>query len=133
VTTSRESVEPRAERSFPADVTSAEAARRFVEAVLVEWRCEGFRDDALLLISELVTNAVTHAASECRVAISHLDGGIRFEVHDLDRAHIPVALPLDITSHHGRGLLIVDRTADLWGSEPTHDGKVVWFELRQPR
>ena len=124
---------PRAERSFPAEVARAEAARRFVEDVLVEWRCEGFRDDALLLVSELVTNAVTHALSPCTVVVEHLDGGIRFEVHDHDRRHLPVPQPFSTTSHHGRGLLIVDKMSSLWGSEPTDEGKVVWFELTPRR
>lgn len=121
--------QPRASRSFPADVASAEAARRFVESVLSKWGCEVFRDDAVLLVSELVTNAVTHAESACDVVVVHENRGIRIEVSDSDRHHDPVQQPLDLASPDGRGLLIVDRVADAWGTSHHDDGKIVWFQL----
>ncbi|WP_195210413.1 ATP-binding protein [Actinomarinicola tropica] len=119
----------RATRSFPADVASAEAARRFVESVLHRWGCDGFRDDALLLVSELVTNAVVHARSGCEVVVVHESLGVRVEVSDQDRHHDPVQQPLDLVSPHGRGLLIVDRVATAWGTVHEDGGKRVWFQL----
>lgn len=121
--------ELRAERAFPATVTSASAARRFVDSVLAGWGCESLRDDALLLVSELVTNAATHADSACQVVLRHLPDRLRVEVHDGDARHQPVPQPYDVTAQHGRGLLIVDRVAARWGTDHRGDGKVVWFEL----
>lgn len=124
--------EPRAERSFPADVASAASARRFVETTLARWGCEDFRDDALLLVSELVTNAATHANSSCDVVVTHLADGIRIEVQDHDASHAPVQQPFDVTAQNGRGLLIVERVAAEWGTEMRPSGKVVWFVLDPP-
>jgi anti-sigma regulatory factor (Ser/Thr protein kinase) len=124
-----DSEEPTAQRSFPADVASAASARRFTEAVLSRWGCDGFRDDALLLVSELVTNAATHANSSCEVIISHAAERLRIEVRDHDPRHVPVQQPFDVTAQHGRGLLIVERVAADWGTRSGPEGKVVWFEL----
>lgn len=127
--TTRATEQRRAEKTFPPDVTSAGAARRFVASVLADWSCDHLREDAVLLVSELVTNACIHADSHSTVVVTATDDGVRIEVHDSDQAHPPVQQPMSTTAVHGRGLLIVDRVATDWASERTTGGKVVWFVL----
>lgn len=89
----------------------------------------GAADDAELLVSELVTNAVLHARSAMRVTVDRRDGALRVSVSD--RSPVPPRLrdygPDAVT---GRGMLLVDRLARSWGVERHQDeGKQVWFEL----
>ena len=84
-------------------------------------------DDLQLVISELVTNAVVHAGTRLRLVI-HFDGRrVVTEVFDADaRLPTPAASPDDVG---GRGLMLVDRLSDRWGSESFTHGKRVWAEL----
>ena len=86
------------------------------------------RGDLLLVISELVTNAVVHAASTSEVLASFDDGRIRLEVADLHRGP-PVELAAgDGNELGGWGLRLVAAVTDGWGWSPTVTGKVVWTE-----
>jgi anti-sigma regulatory factor (Ser/Thr protein kinase) len=83
-------------------------------------------DDAALVVSELVTNAVRHTDS-APVVVAQLDGSrLRIEVHDHSRQP---ATPVTRPDGGGLGLHIVARLADSWGCEPTPTGKYVWAEL----
>ncbi|TMK98890.1 MAG: ATP-binding protein [Actinobacteria bacterium] len=82
---------------------------------------------AELLTSELAANSVRHACSEFEVAIDSRDA-IRIEVSDSGEGRPTVLYPPPRTPS-GRGLQIVERTADAWGVRPTPDGKAVWFRL----
>ena len=84
-----------------------------------------FRDDALLVVSELVTNVVIHTASNSVVTASFDDHRLRIEVHDCD-PRAPVAGLGSADS--GTGLPILEAHCDLWGWEPTALGKRVWTE-----
>jgi anti-sigma regulatory factor (Ser/Thr protein kinase) len=81
-----------------------------------------------LLVSELVTNAVTHAKTPCRVAAALKPRGLRVEVSD-GSGHEPLLVPESTDVESGRGLLIVNELSAAWGWEFTAVGKVVWFEL----
>jgi anti-sigma regulatory factor (Ser/Thr protein kinase) len=85
------------------------------------------REDALLVLSELVTNAVVHAHSDPVVAAMFDDGRLRIEVHDRDqsRPHITSSTGSD----GGFGLRIVAAATDAWGSQITASGKHVWAEM----
>ncbi len=84
-------------------------------------------DDAVLVLSELVTNAVLHAGGADRITVDCRDGSIRIDVHDgaTDAARVPDVAP----EVGGRGLRIVEALAERWGSDPLDAGKVVWAEL----
>lgn len=90
-------------------------------------------DDALLVISELVTNVIAHTVSdrvECRLYIGA--GHLRLEVEDQIRAHtLPAPRTPDPESQGGRGLLLVGAVSSAWGVKdaPHGPGRIVWAEL----
>ena len=81
-----------------------------------------------LLVSEVVTNALKHAAGAPRIEAQLTPQVIRVAVYDAEPA-LPVHREPDEDSPGGRGLHLLDRLASRWGAEPTEAGKVVWFEL----
>lgn len=84
-----------------------------------------------LLTSELVTNAVCHAHTDIEVKVVVDQNAVNVMVRDHSTSPpAPTRPPLDATN--GRGLQIVEELSSNWGSEPTEDGKVVWFELTVP-
>jgi anti-sigma regulatory factor (Ser/Thr protein kinase) len=84
--------------------------------------------DAVLLVSELVTNAVVHAPGPIELCASEVDDTLRVEVHDSS----PVLPCLRTPNGGGWGLQLVAAMATGWGSSCTDgDGKVTWFELRR--
>jgi anti-sigma regulatory factor (Ser/Thr protein kinase) len=87
---------------------------------------------AVLITSELVTNAVVHPAHQNGAAIGlrigTSEGRIRIEVSDSGRGFEPGALTRDDNSVGGRGLVVVDRGATRWGTS-NNDRFLVWFEL----
>ncbi|MGW2231086.1 ATP-binding protein [Streptomyces formicae] len=96
-------------------------------------------DTARTLVSEIVTNAVTHTGSPTiDLETVVLCDGVRVVVYD-DRAAAEPLAALDVSrdSERGRGLLLVQALADNWGvgpaARPRGNGKNVWFELRQDR
>lgn len=105
---------------------SVRRARRMALGVLAGAGTSG--DDAVLLLSELATNAVIHAASRFRVTIRRRDDRLRVEVADGSRA-VARRQRFSSTSGTGRGLALVDDIADRWGVDEREDGKTVWFEL----
>lgn len=106
--------------------TAPATARRAVEAWLENVECDGpSSQDALLVVSELVTNAVMHAVSDSVVVASFDDHRLRIEVHDRDRRAPALATGAAVG---GFGLTIVDAVCDAWGWEPTDYGKRVWTE-----
>jgi anti-sigma regulatory factor (Ser/Thr protein kinase) len=117
-----------ASASFPAAPWAPRAARRFVARAMRELGCAALVDDAAIVVSELTTNAVTHAGSPFTVAVTTHGSGVRISVHD--RSCEPIvprkATKLDTS---GRGLRLVAALAGCWGSEVLPDGKIVWADL----
>ncbi|MGZ4436527.1 MAG: response regulator [Nocardioides sp.] len=117
---------------LPQSPTSAATARKFVTQTVVDWDLAPLLDDALLVASELATNAVTHADSPCRIRLSLKESSLRIDVIDMG-AGTPEPQPESFTEEHGRGLLLVDALATAWGLETVPgEGKVVWAELARP-
>jgi anti-sigma regulatory factor (Ser/Thr protein kinase) len=88
-------------------------------------------DDAVLVLSELVTNAMAHAGAGCRVVMQHDDDRLRLEVRDPSPSP-PVIAVVRPHDSRGRGLHVVDAVTGAWGWEPTVDGKRVWANLDAP-
>jgi DNA-binding NarL/FixJ family response regulator len=108
---------------------SPSVARQFVNDTLRKWSCDSIIDDALLVVSELVTNAVTHAASTCRLVLRLAPGVLRIEVAD-NGTGSPEPQSLDLQRASGRGLMIVSAMSTAWGIDPVEgEGKSVWAEL----
>lgn len=113
--------------SLPVDAGSAGAARRLLRMAL-DGHQPAATEDAVLMISELVTNAVRHTRALLLVLITVHGHMLRVDVSD-DNPALPVAPSPEHYATNGRGLRIVDTLADRWGITPTADGKTVWFEI----
>jgi serine phosphatase RsbU (regulator of sigma subunit)/anti-sigma regulatory factor (Ser/Thr protein kinase) len=125
----------RVHATFPPAVSSVSAARGFVRRILTGWGAGTVVDDAVLLVSELVTNAIVHAGTETEVACSRLDGAVRVEVSDRhpSRTLPSPTLGQDATdSEGGRGLFLSATLASAWGVQYTPAAKQVWFALDLP-
>ncbi|MFI6951010.1 ATP-binding protein [Streptomyces sp. NPDC050422] len=121
---------------MPALRTSARSARDTVRERLRAWKLPGDTCcDAVLLVSELTTNAVLHTGSGhllCGLTLSGDERRLRIELHD--EGSTPVRPPehrAGAGEEGGRGLFIVRQIADSWGSARSTraEGKVVWAEL----
>lgn len=110
------------------DVVAPAVARTFVSRTLRLWGCTQLEEVASLLTSELVTNAVLHAATGIALRLSFDGSELRVEVRD-GSSELPKTLPINPHSEHGRGLWIIKNLSREWGSIPTPEGKVVWFAL----
>jgi anti-sigma regulatory factor (Ser/Thr protein kinase) len=92
------------------------------------------REDVLLLVTELVTNAVRHAGAgperPVRVDVRRWPRRVRVEVADPGSGFTPAAGLRRIRDHPGGwGLFLVDRISDRWGVEQATPGNCVWFEI----
>ena len=119
---------------LPATPMAPRLARRHLAAVGADWP-EDLRDLAVLLTSELVTNAVRYGHGTVRLAVDDRRDRVRIGVTDANPEPARSPGPADATAERGRGLGILDRLAARWGCAPTPGaaGKTVWFDLdREP-
>lgn len=90
-------------------------------------------DDVLLLVSEVVANACLHGGGPTALRLHCDDERLRIEVSDGNPAPpVPVRERSRPGQPGGHGLLIMDRLARSWGSQPEPDGKSVWVEVAPP-
>jgi len=124
---------------FRSSPSAASDARHWISDHLHRWDIDEVRDTAMLLSSELVTNAVVHASSATEVSMAVVDGALEVSVSDSEpqvatlllRRHPGRATRADQQTirEGGRGLFVVAALADSWGACVTDDGKRVWFRL----
>ncbi|MEU3340978.1 SpoIIE family protein phosphatase [Streptomyces sp. NPDC002144] len=127
----------RAAASFEPVGRSVATARSFVRDTLQGWGFADIVDDAVVLTSELVTNAVVHAGTSADVLCLRTDQGVRVEVADrYPEREIPLqGHPVNMGSpdrEGGRGLQLCAALAGRWGVEYTPTHKQVWFQLDLP-
>nr|WP_328707574.1 SpoIIE family protein phosphatase [Streptomyces sp. GS7] len=127
----------RAAATFEPVGRSVATARAFVRDTLQGWGCVDIVDDAVVLTSELVTNAVVHAGTAADVLCLRTDGGVRVSVADrYPEREIPLQSAGQAMVHPdregGRGLLLCGALAARWGVEYTAAQKHVWFHLELP-
>jgi anti-sigma regulatory factor (Ser/Thr protein kinase) len=105
--------------------------RKELREWLRSWSLDSAVDEAELLTSEVVTNALVHGDSDVSVCVRQYPDHIRVEVRDSDpHPARPVTVPrAEDEAEGGRGLLIVSALASGWGNSPSGRGKTVWFEL----
>ncbi|MGW1588648.1 SpoIIE family protein phosphatase [Streptomyces sp. NPDC002386] len=113
---------------LPATAESVRTGRDFLGKALVAWDCAHAADDALLLLSEILTNAVRHAEGPIGVRVCRTDTALTVEISDRS-LHLPQPRLAAETDESGRGLLLVRALADDWGVRPTDEGKTTWFSL----
>ncbi|MFC5721263.1 ATP-binding protein [Streptomyces gamaensis] len=111
---------------------SAVAARRLTQCVVLRlWGLSPqLSEHAVLLVSELVGNAVRHTGARCfGLRMMRRRGWLRMEVRDPSRG-LPCLLPVRPLDTSGRGLFLVDKLSDRWGVDLLARGKTTWFEMR---
>lgn len=118
----------RASIELPAQITSGRRARVFLAELLSDWRLEPLVDTAMLLTTELVTNAVIHAQSTVNVTIRRRADRLRVEVADTGGGALQLRTPSPEATN-GRGLQLMEALATAWGTSAYEAGKLVWFEL----
>ena len=116
--------------TLPAVDRSPAAARRIVHGALAAAGLEVLLDDALLLVTELVTNAVVHAGTQVELRVDVAADRARVEVVDRGAGSLPVLQgDHDAAREGGRGIFLLDALAQEWGTRHFPGGKSVWFEL----
>lgn len=134
----RSVITARAAATFEPVGRSVAIARAFVRDTLHGWGFADVVDDAVVLTSELVTNAVVHAGTAADVQCLRYDTAVRVEVAD----HYPEReVPMqtrgrqfrETDNEGGRGLLLCSALASRWGVEYSAAGKYVWFQLELPQ
>nr|WP_285439307.1 SpoIIE family protein phosphatase [Streptomyces sp. ISL-100] len=107
-------------------------ARRFTSRTLRTWNVSEQRDAVLLIVSELVTNALVHTKGQVRLDLTLTGERLRVAVSDASpRAPVRPAI-VDWEATGGRGILLVEAVSTSYGSVPLGGGKQVWAETPLP-
>ncbi|MEV5599348.1 ATP-binding protein [Streptomyces sp. NPDC052496] len=119
---------------WPHHTRSVGLARTELSELLVKWDLSTVVDEVLLVLSELVTNAVRHGRAtverEIETRYSRVPDGVRIEVRDGAREHPVIRVPSDTG---GWGLLLVGELSARWGvDERAGAGKSVWAVVTAP-
>ncbi|MEU9211404.1 SpoIIE family protein phosphatase [Streptomyces sp. NPDC048415] len=104
-------------------------ARRFTHRTLRAWGVGDHADAVLLIVSELVTNALVHTDGQVRLDLTLINHRLRIAVADNSpRTPIkPTSIGWEATG--GRGILLVEAMSAAWGTVPVSGGKQVWSEI----
>jgi phosphoserine phosphatase RsbU/P len=134
VQTARVSAEVVRRVRLPADRRTPAAARALVRAVLAEAQITDLLDEALLLTTELSTNAVLHAGTDLDIEVVVDQAGLTVTVTDFAGGLVEKLTTGPngdggLLAERGRGLLLVDHFASRWGTTHLPTGKGVWFRL----
>ena len=104
-------------------------ARAFTREILARWGCEPLVDDATLLVSEMVTNAIRHTDGKSVLKLQRETDRVRITVTDTETRPPAPNMRFEPTATSGRGMHLIDALASAWGVEPTGSGKSVWADL----
>ncbi|MFI6493993.1 SpoIIE family protein phosphatase [Streptomyces sp. NPDC050564] len=108
-------------------------ARRFTARTLRRWKVEEAADAVLLVVSELVTNALVHTQGPVRLDLTLRGDRVRVCVSDTSPRAPAKPVIVDWESTGGRGLLLVEAMSESFGTVPVAGGKQVWSELVVPQ
>ncbi|MFD7935769.1 PAS domain S-box protein [Streptomyces sp. NPDC059755] len=114
---------------FPAAPASVPEGRAFLHKALTSWNCAERADDALLLLSETLTNAVQHSEGPIGLHLHRTATDLTVEVSD-PSPQLPQPRVAVEEAESGRGLILVRALAAGWGVRPTDEGKTTWFTLK---
>ncbi|MEU1455226.1 SpoIIE family protein phosphatase [Streptomyces avermitilis] len=118
----------------PGDPEALTEARHMIRSAVRSWGARDCADEIELVADELITNALMHTEGSAIVTLRVLTGRdhrLRVEVEDSSSA-LPRRREAGECEVSGRGLLLVDRLADVWGVEARGSGKCVWCEFIVP-
>ncbi|MFE4721559.1 SpoIIE family protein phosphatase, partial [Streptomyces sp. NPDC056728] len=118
----------------PNDPEALREARHMIRAAVRAWGAGGREDEIELVADEMITNALMHTDGPAIVTlrvITASDRRLRVDVEDTSSA-LPRRREAGEDGVSGRGLLLVDRLADVWGVEARGSGKCVWCEFVVP-
>jgi PAS domain S-box-containing protein len=115
---------------LPADPAAVAGARARAARQLAKWGLEELTFETEVLVSELVTNAIRHAQPPLQLRMI-LDNVLSCEVSDAS-ATAPHLRRADRYDEGGRGLMLVARLADRWGTRHTRTGKTIWTQQPLP-
>lgn len=121
----------RAHLHLPAHAQSPAAARRLVARQCRAWGMDAVADRAMVVASELTSNAVQHAGTDIDITVAEVAGSLRISVRDRGGeapSSIAPKLPRQL-SEGGRGLPIIAALATDWGVFPFGDGKTIWAAI----
>ena len=116
---------------LPPRPSSAGIAREVLSWQLHEWHIESLCEDASVVVTELISNAIRHAATDVELKIVHLPHVLRLEVRDGSAQKLRRRASHE-DDEGGRGLHLVDALTDRHGVDPEGTGKRVWVEMRLP-
>ncbi len=126
------SVQSLAKLDVPAERSAVRQGRAFTVATLREWSLsESLIEDATLMVSELLTNAVVHGSAPICLRLRKMPEELAIEVDDGSSA-MPRKLQAGLDDLHGRGLAIVAALGTRWAARPDGYGKTVWSTIRIP-
>jgi anti-sigma regulatory factor (Ser/Thr protein kinase) len=119
--------------ALPSDASTIRLARQVTRDALAAWHLGQLEEAAVLLVSELVTNAVRHARDTGAIGLelANTGTGLRVEIQDGDPSWRQMDSLADC-DESGFGFLLVDSLADRWGLRRVCAGKAVWAELDTP-
>jgi anti-sigma regulatory factor (Ser/Thr protein kinase) len=117
-------------RVLPREAESVAHARAWLATFLTDQHVAASASgDAVLIISELVTNALRHGLGEIVARSAMSDGGVLYLSVTDSGQELPELLPVDPLRVGGVGLHIVDRLSSQWGISPFPGGKTVWATM----
>ena len=110
--------------------TSTARIRRRLRAAFAQWGLPAdIIENALMVVEELVANAVDHARTPFRLTVDHLTArsGAALRIAVQDQCPQPVNVrPFDARAARGRGLQMIEALTSRWGCDRTAAGKTVW-------
>lgn len=115
--------------TLTANVDAPRLARQITQRMCVTAQLsQDIRERAVLLTSELVTDAVLHSRGDKRLTVTTRSSGVRVEVGDNSTSQ-PTRGASSREATHDRGVQLLDDCADDWGSRATARGRCVWFDI----
>ncbi|MEU0844813.1 ATP-binding protein [Streptomyces sp. NPDC005962] len=131
-TTPRPTGHPGYSQTLPREPESAAVARKLVRTALTAWGLDELIEDATLVITELVSNAVDHGRLQSiRVVVNRpTENWVRLGVVDRSKALPMMRTDSNGDQVRGRGLVLVDAVTVRWGTDLYRWGKQVWGELK---
>jgi anti-sigma regulatory factor (Ser/Thr protein kinase) len=120
----------RALLDVPATPVAVAMARKIVAALFSAWGLSGLGEDAQLVVTELMSNAIDHApgAESYELELVRRVDGVRIYLADGSSIR-PVVAELAHDRPRGRGMQMVEALSSGWGADDHHGGKRVWVDL----